>query len=116
MAFVGLVLLAWSFYRYFGKDKTDIISGCVKVNRSKFPQRWDSENIPAGVTDKAARDLFNSDESLTASIINGFFRGIDVFPSDSAVKYYSKQIKDFYFSNMGLPWWDMVTGELSCKI
>lgn len=116
MAVIGLAILVWTLYRFSGTDSTDISTGCIKVNRNKFKVRWDSEKIPAGVVTRAAKKYLGSEESLDASIVGGFFRGIDVYPSDSAAKYYSKQIQDFANSSAGLPWWSMATGELSCKI
>jgi hypothetical protein len=112
-------ILSWVYFK--SKSSGDDAEGlelndspCIKVNRNKFPIRWDSDKIPAGTVTRAAKDVFNSEESMTASIINGFFRSIDVYPSQSSVKFYQDDLVKYHNSNAGLPWWSVVTGELSC--
>lgn len=109
---VGIGLAVW----YFKNQKPgDLQSDCIEVNRIKFPVQWDEEKIPGGTLAELAQNIFGSTESEVGSIIGGFFKGIDVYPSKNAGKYYQQQIIKYYNSPNGLPRWNVQTGELLCN-
>lgn len=94
--------------------KDDGINGCVKVNRSKFSVGWNENKIPHGTIGRIAKSIFGSDAAEYGNKVGGFFKAIDVYPSDSAGKYYKTQIKKYYDSDIGLDYWNMSQGELMC--
>lgn len=116
MAIIGFALLVWALYRFFSTSNEDIIQGCIKVNRNKFSARWADASPPGGTMQQIADKYLDSDGvHEDASIAGGFFRSIDVYPSMNAAQYYQKQLKAYYHSNNGLPWWNIETGENLCK-
>lgn len=111
---LGLVLLLWLASKYMGDAKEDKDSGCIKVNRDKFTIPFDDSSIPGGTIGQIAKTIFGSDDPSYGNIVSGFFKGIDVYPSEGAGKYYKKQIKAYYNSPNGLPRWQVAAGELAC--
>lgn len=90
-------------------------STCIKVNRSRFKSHWDDNAVPSGDIRKIAdKHLSSGDPSLNGSIVGGFFKAIDTYPSEGAGNYYKKQIQQ-WAANQGLPYWNTVRGELLCQ-
>ncbi len=115
MAVVGILLLLWAVYHFFIASTEDVVNGCIKVNRTKFSARWADSGPPGPTMQRIADKYLNADgKHELASVVGGFFRSIDVYPSDAAGKYYQKQIVDYYNSSNGLPWWNVETGENLC--
>ena len=111
LAGIGLIL----FRRNNEQGNIAAGSGCVKAKPGKFPA-WQDSNVPGGDINTIARKYFpEMDPGPTGSIVGGFFKAIDTFPSEAAAKYYSTQLKKWVPSNEGLPYWHVLKGELLCN-
>ena len=113
LGFVGLALLL----SRRNKEQGDIAtgSGCVSIKPGKFPA-WVEGNVPGGVINAIAQKYFpGMDAGPAGSIVGGFFKAIDTYPSDGAAKYYAAQLKKWVPSSEGLPYWQVVKGELLCN-
>lgn len=89
-------------------------AGCIKPKPGKFPA-WEDGNVPGGTVHAIAKKYFpNMDPGPTGSIVGGFFKAIDVYPSEGAAKYYAAQLKKWVPSSDGLPYWQVLKGELLC--
>ena len=113
LALVGVALLLSRRKNEQGDISTG--SGCVKIKPGKFP-KWSDSNVPSGTINTIARKYFpDMDSGPTGSITGGFFKAIDTYPSQGAARYYSAQLKKWVPSNNGLPYWQVITGELLCN-
>ena len=63
---------------------------------------------------KYADPILGGDTCTNGSIVGGFFKGIDVYPSAAAATYYQKWLIDYLNSSNALPWWNIEQGELLC--
>ena len=111
---LGLGLLLWYFLKPQKEGSDEAGNTCIKVNREKFQVRWLEDNIPGGVIGNTAQSIFGSSAPKFGNIVSGFFKAIDVYPSEGAGKYYKNQITAYYNSPNGLPRWEVVQGELAC--
>ena len=88
-------------------------------NPGKFPEGWLENAIPSGdlyrLAEKYAKPVIGGDSQKNGSIVGGFFKGIDVYPSESAAKYYKSYLIKYLKSNQALPHWNVEIGELLCK-
>lgn len=100
------------------KQSVDAATGesCVNVNRNKWAVAWQEGNIPGGdLKTIAAQFVPESESQQMGSVIGGFFKGIDVYPSSDAAKYYKGQIAAHLQTENALPYWSMAQGELLCQ-
>lgn len=102
----------WWFDNYFGE--------CPPVrNPKKFPQGWDEQNRNSGELNRLAQQyadpLLGGDTNYNGSVVGGFFKGIDVYPSKEAAQYYKPYLIKYLSGRNALPWWNIEKGELLCK-
>lgn len=87
---------------------------------AKFPNPWDEKNRNSGGLNQLAKQyadpILGADTNYNGSVVGGFFKGINVFPSTAAAKYYERHLIKYLKSNNALPWWNIKQGELLCKI
>lgn len=116
VSIVVLVVLAGLYYIY---DEYYEPSCPPPRNPDKFPAPWKENQVPHGdlgrLGIKYAKPILGDDDSMNGSIVGGFFKGIDVYPSEAAAQYYKAHLVQFLKSNKALPWWNMEPGELLCK-
>ena len=115
-AFIGFIGLGLILSRR--KEQGDIaapnLGGCVNAKPGKFPA-WEDSNVPGGELNTIATKYFPAmDPGATGSIVGGFFKAIDTYPSQGAAKYYAAQMKKWVPSSEGLPYWQVLQGELLC--
>lgn len=88
-------------------------------NPNKFSSPWKGNQVPSGdlgrLGIKYAKPILGDDDSMNGSIVGGFFKGIDVYPSDAAARHYRRYLIQFLKSDKAVPWWNMEQGELLCK-
>lgn len=116
MVALGVGLLLWYFFKPEKETLDENGNSCVKVNREKFQVRWMEDKIPGGTLGRISKTIFGSDDPKYGNIVSGFFKAIDVYPSDGAGKYYKNQIVAYYESPNGLPRWQVQQGELACDL
>jgi hypothetical protein len=114
MVALGVGLLLWYFLKSSKEGQNEQGDGCIRVNRQKFTVPWIEDKIPGGTLGRISKSIFGSDDPKYGNIVSGFFKAIDVYPSDGAGKYYKNQIEAYYHSPIGLPRWQVVQGELAC--
>ena len=113
IATLTLVVAYW-IYRRYGIDP------CPPVRDPKrFPEPWLEGKIPHGdlgrLAEKYANPIVGDDTQTNGSLIGGFFKGINVYPSEAAAKYYQQYLKRHLLSDRALPYWNIQAGELLCK-
>ncbi len=86
----------------------------------KFPEPWLENKIPHGdlgtLAEKYVNPVLGNDDTQTnGALIGGFFKGINVYPSDGAARYYQSYLKTYLKSSQAVPYWNMMVGELLCK-
>lgn len=111
----ALILLA----AYFFWPRTNG-AGCPPPrNPDKFPEPWSDSNRNSGLLNELAGQYSayfrGQDQNYNGSVVGGFFKGIDVFPSGAAAQFYEPHLINFIQSNNALPWWNMQRGELLCS-
>ena len=113
-ALLGVALLVYN-RRSQSVDNGDG-TWCMKPPRpGKFP-KWQEGNVPGGDLNAIAREYFpDLDPGPTGSVVGGFFKALGIYPSNGAAKFYAKDLKKWGRSNMGLPYWQVVEGELLCE-
>lgn len=115
---VGLVLAAALWY-FMGKDETETTTpaSCADNKPGKFPA-WDDTKVPHGDLNKIAKayltPAIGGTDQANGSIVGGFFKAIDVYPSLYAAKYYKNQMIAWANSPEGLPYWQTIQGEYVC--
>lgn len=109
---VGFVVLVAVVYWQFSAKNT----GCPKRNPNKF-KAWDEEDIPFGHIKQIAQiyadPILGADDS-NASLVAGFFKGINVRATTQAAKYYKDHLIEYLNSEDTYPHWNMEQGELLC--
>lgn len=114
LGFIGLAVLLSRRKVEDGDISGGAGAGCVKIKPGKFPA-WQDANVPGGELNKLSREYFpNRDPGPTGSIVGGFFKAIDTYPSSGAAQYYAAQMKKWVPSSEGLPYWQVLQGELLC--
>lgn len=85
----------------------------------KFPEPWLEGKIPHGdlgqLAEKYANPILGDDTQTNGALIGGFFKGINVYPSDAAARYYRTYLKRHLSTQRALPYWNMQIGELLCS-
>lgn len=114
---ISLVVLASLVGLYFVFRKKT--GGCPPPrNPNKFPEGWLDDKIPHGdlntLAGKYVTPLIGGNDQENGSIIGGFFKGIDVYPSDAAAKYYQLWLEEYLESEDALPYWNIEKGEFLC--
>jgi hypothetical protein len=112
---IGLVVLgALAGIWYIYNRRKGALSDCIRNNPEKFGT-WSDDKIPHGDLRRIAEQYLEGDPQEMGSIAGGFFKAIDTYPSAAAAKYYRQDLIAWSDSNFGLPYWNVVTGELLCK-
>lgn len=114
IAIVVVLVLVASYFVYNRTKPTCI----APRNRKKFPDGWQEDNVPGGdlyaIADKYAKGINEGNSQMNGSIVGGFFKAIDVYPSMNAADYYSAELKN-YLKAGALPYYNMEVGEALCK-
>lgn len=88
-------------------------------NPKKFPDPWYDNQIPHGdlgsLAEQFANPVLGEDTQINGALVGGFFKGIDVYPSEAAAKYYKPYLIRYLQSSKALPYWNMAIGELLCQ-
>lgn len=88
-------------------------------NTAKFPAGWKEDRIPSGDLNRLAGQyvtpIIGGTDQENGSILGGFFKGIDVYPSDAAARYYREWLEEYLASDNALPHWNIEQGELLCE-
>lgn len=122
MKYVGVLLIvlaaAAGLYLVFVRKEDG--PGCPPArNPNKFPAGWENNNVPHGdlnrIAEAYAAPVIGGDNQFNGSLVGGFFKGIDVYPSSSAAQYYRVWLEEFLGSNNALPYWNIEQGELLCS-
>lgn len=121
---VGVILavlfLVWFLWKRRSKVVVDPATGsaCIKVNRTKFPIRWDEQRIPHGdlrtLADAYLTPDVGGDPHANGSLVGGFFKALDLYPQDSSAKFFRTELVAWAKTNNALPYWSMQVGELAC--
>ena len=117
IATIVLVLIVVIYFWVNRKMSVDSAGNkCLRVNRNKFKSRWNDTAIPSGTIRKIGDTYIDvGDPHSNGSAVGGFFKAVDLYPSESAGKYYQKEIRQWVLSQQGLPYWNVATGELLCE-
>ncbi len=115
---IGLVVLLTlaGLYWLYRRERS---AGCPPPrNANKFPVGWKEENRPSGdlyrLAEEYADPILGPDTNYNGSVVGGFFKGIDVYPSEAAARYYEPWLVEYLESNDALPWWNIEQGEFLC--
>jgi hypothetical protein len=113
---IGLVVLGALFALWYVGYRRRIsgLSDCIRITPGKFGT-WSDAKIPHGDLREIAEQYLEGDPQEMGSIAGGFFKAINVYPSTAAAKYYRQDLGAWANSNVSLPYWNVVTGELLCK-
>ena len=117
---VLVLVIVWILYKRRSKVVIDPATGvaCVKVNRVKFPVRWDEQRIPHGdlrtLADAHLTPAIGGDAHANGSLVGGFFKGLNLYPQDSSALFYKQELIAWAKTTNALPYWNMEVGELAC--
>lgn len=113
----GIVLLTlvagyWAYTRYAP------LPCPPERNPKRFPEPWRENKIPHGdlarIAEQYANPILGDDTQTNGALVGGFFKGIDVYPSAAAAKYYRTYLKRHLSSDRALPYWNIQIRELLC--
>lgn len=87
-------------------------------NPRKFPEPWLEGKIPHGdlarLAEKYANPILGDDTQTNGALVGGFFKGVNIYPSEAAASYYRTYLKRHLSSEHALPYWNIQIGELLC--
>ncbi len=117
---VVVLFVVWLVFKQRSKVVVDPVSGaaCIKVNRTKFPVRWDEQRIPHGdlrtIADAYLTPDIGGDAHANGSLVGGFFKGLNLYPQDPSARFYKNELVAWAKTPNALPYWSMEVGELAC--
>ncbi|MEO0338107.1 MAG: hypothetical protein AAF242_02730 [Bacteroidota bacterium] len=122
---IGIVIAGAGLGLYFYNRSSDNLSvdpqigiqGCIKVPNSFIAftgdfSRVDYDGKYAGSIEKHIS--IRQDDHQQRSLVEAFFKEINVEPRSQYVKYFKKDIKKYLKAGPGLPHWDVNIGTLRC--
>lgn len=114
---VAGVVVAVALWYYQNKGAEKDVS-CAQNKPGKFP-KWDDTAVPHGDLGRIAAAYLTpnigGDNHLNGSLVGGFFKSIDVYPSMGAAQYYQRDLIAWASSSSALPYWQTLLGEFICE-
>ena len=97
----------------FDQDTDLNLTGCLVVNRTKFPKRWNQSSVDPRELMKIADKLLGGKQPDNLAAVAGFFKSIDTLPEWKTAQYYSKDLVK-WARQQSYPLTDVLQGQSIC--